>query len=224
MTKKFKIKAILFDMDDTIIHSSTIWYKVVESFLGKENIPKFLESNNKTSAFSGVPKICKIFKEVFKMPKSEKKLEQEIIKKSNDLYQEKIEFLPGFINFHRNIKNQNCKSCIATNAYDETIKIISEKLRFQNLFGKHIYKISDVNNKAKPNPDIFIYAAKQLGISRENCVVFEDSEEGVSAAKNAKIKCVGINSRNNPNLISEADLIINDYSNLTLENIEAKLL
>jgi len=170
-----------------------------------------------------VPRICKVLKNAFDLAEEEKEIEQKLVKASNVLYQEKINFLDGFTNFHNHLKDKNIKNCIASNAYDETMKIISKKLNFSSFFGHHVYTISSVDNKPKPHPDIFLHAAKQLDVPKENCVVFEDAAEGILAAKRAGIKCVGIDNKTNSSHIKDADLIIDGYQDLTIEKIEEKL-
>ena len=67
---------------------------------------------------------------------------------------------------------------------------------------------------SKPAPDIFLYCAKQLGVFPENCIVIEDAEAGIEAAKQAGMKTVGIGSREKLNkadyiYFSPADIDLN---------------
>ncbi len=74
----------------------------------------------------------------------------------------------------------------------------------------------DVVNRTKPDPEMFLLAAKQIGVSPKNCLVFEDGIHGMQAAQRAKMKCVGLvedKTKNYPtkNLISSFAEINLDY-------------
>lgn len=69
-------------------------------------------------------------------------------------------------------------------------------------------------SKAKPDPEVFLLAAQELGISPDNCVVFEDAKAGVEAAKRAGMKCIGVGTSTE---LSAADIIIPGFGNIDLD-------
>jgi beta-phosphoglucomutase-like phosphatase (HAD superfamily) len=72
----------------------------------------------------------------------------------------------------------------------------------------------------KPSPNIFLMAAKLLKVEPEHCLVFEDSFHGSLAAKRAEMKCIGYTFHGkNPQDLSHADLKVDDYSGLTVEQL-----
>lgn len=74
--------------------------------------------------------------------------------------------------------------------------------------------------EGKPNPTVFLLAAEKLGVEPKDCVVFEDSCPGVTAAKRAGMKCVAIVLPNHPKQdVSQADVILDDLSKYTDELI-----
>ncbi|MNN93654.1 Beta-phosphoglucomutase [compost metagenome] len=68
--------------------------------------------------------------------------------------------------------------------------------------------------KSKPFPDVFLRAAEQLGVPTSECVVIEDSTHGISAAKAANIFCIGYQNPMGKQNLSQADRIIEDFSEL----------
>lgn len=72
----------------------------------------------------------------------------------------------------------------------------------------------------KPNPQIFEMAASKLNVKPQNSVVCEDAILGVAAAKNGKFKCVGIDRYSNPKRLSEADIVINSFNNISIKDLE----
>lgn len=74
--------------------------------------------------------------------------------------------------------------------------------------------------KGKPHPDIFLLAAKRLGLGRKECIVIEDAVLGITAAKRAKIKAIGIDRYGKPARLKQANLIVNSLKKLTLSKLE----
>lgn len=75
-------------------------------------------------------------------------------------------------------------------------------------------------NRAKPDPEVFVTGAEDLGIDPEYCVVFEDAVAGVQAAHNAGMKAVGIGS---PEILGQAELVIPGFANVTVKGLLQKL-
>ena len=78
-------------------------------------------------------------------------------------------------------------------------------------FGANQYCIAAVGNKAKPNPAIFLHAAKQLNVEPHECVVFEDSIAGFKAAQAAGMKCIAIKNSLNKDSLELVDSAIESY-------------
>lgn len=72
----------------------------------------------------------------------------------------------------------------------------------------------------KPDPEIFLTAAKSIGLSADECVVFEDAESGVEAAKRGGFFCVGIDRLNQPNYFQLANIVVKDLGDADFELIE----
>ena len=86
-------------------------------------------------------------------------------------------------------------------------------------------KISGADLKeSKPNPEIFVKAAKLTGHSKEECIVIEDSTNGIVAAKSAGIYCVGYNSFNSKNQnYDNANIIITDLNEIKFKKVSELL-
>lgn len=80
---------------------------------------------------------------------------------------------------------------------------------------------SDFVSKGKPAPDIFLYTAKKLETQPNECLVIEDSPNGILAAKNARMKCIGFRYEFNKNMdLSKADLVVESFKKLNLNEIK----
>ena len=87
------------------------------------------------------------------------------------------------------------------------------------LYHKFLWEYSQINNICKPDPAIYLYAAQQLGVHPKNCVAFEDSIPGITAAKAAGMFCIGINTGKDRQALAQADHIIDHYDELIIENL-----
>jgi beta-phosphoglucomutase-like phosphatase (HAD superfamily) len=84
-------------------------------------------------------------------------------------------------------------------------------------------KLSGADLKAsKPHPEIFINAAKAAGVSPSECVVIEDSTNGIIAAKEANIFCIAYKSAHSKDQdYTRADLLVSDYKDITFDKIKS---
>ena len=76
-------------------------------------------------------------------------------------------------------------------------------------------------SRGKPHPDIYRLTATKLKVENTRCLVFEDSPNGVKAAKDAGMKCIGITTNFNTEELNKADLVIDAYTELPIEKMMA---
>lgn len=129
-----------------------------------------------------------------------------------------IAFIPGFLDFHRSVANKY-RMAVGTSLEKTLFPLIEHKIPLSKLFGKHVYSIADIGYISKPNPDIFLHAAKNLGVPPENCVVIEDAPNGVTAARKAGMRCIALTTSLRREKLSEADLIVDSYFEIDLGKI-----
>lgn len=119
------------------------------------------------------------------------------------------------------------KQCIATggNQYQNDTKIIQSELI--NIFKNNCFT-ADMVEKGKPNPDIFLLAAEKMQVSASDCIIIEDSLEGIRGGKNAGMKVFafcGAKANNNPKykqkcLLVGADKVFDNMEHLHTELIK----
>ncbi len=111
---------------------------------------------------------------------------------------------------------------LASSSPKEQIDYILNKFKLEAYFHARISG-DDVEN-GKPDPEIFLRAARLVNIKPDRCVVIEDSYNGILAAKNAGMKCIGYRNLNSGNqIIDSADIIIDTFNDFPLTGIEELL-
>ena len=110
---------------------------------------------------------------------------------------------------------QDNEQAIALGSASKNARTILKKV---NLYGAFDALVdgNDVS-KAKPDPEVFLIAAKQLGINPESCIVFEDSVAGIQAANIANMVSIGIGDKN---ILKEADFVFSDFTEISFEFID----
>ncbi len=145
-------------------------------------------------------------------------VEELIIRKRtifNDAFDHKedLELLEGVENLIRNLHENEFELILASSASKVNIDRVFRRFGLHTYF-KHIVSGEDFP-KSKPHPAIFEFAASLSKVPKENCIVIEDSTNGVLAAKAAGIYCIGYNSIHSKlQDLSKADLIINHFDEL----------
>lgn len=219
-----KFQAVIFDLDGTIISTDTIWKQARLEVLRRRNIPltpEFVAAlEAKMKAFNNYHESCQILKEMGNLSDPLEVIRVELLKIGKALYHhEPFPYIKGFENFHDKIKALRLPTAIATNCTYNLLGIIDKKINLKKHFGQHMYSAQSTNNRRKPDPAIFLYAAAQLGIEPSKCLVIEDSTNGIAAAKAAGMTCIGINTALDREFIKKADFKADSYDEIDIESI-----
>ncbi len=129
-----------------------------------------------------------------------------------------INVRPGFEEFSEGLKDSGIKIALATsNTWEMADKVLT-KVNLQNFFEE--VTTSDEVTYTKPDPDLFLLSADKLGIERGECLVIEDAVSGVEAAHRAGMKVVAISRSETADLLQDADLVVEGFSELTPKTLE----
>ncbi|QVY66663.1 beta-phosphoglucomutase [Polaribacter sp. Q13] len=210
-------KGFIFDLDGVIVDTAKYHYlawKKLANELG------FEFSKEQNELFKGVSrKRClEILLEIGNREATQEEFDTWMIEKNVDYlkYIENMdasEILPDVPKVLEFLKGQNIP--IALGSASKNAQPILEKVGLLHYFDT----IVDGNNvtKAKPDPEVFLLAAKQLGVNANDCVVFEDAVAGVEAANAAKMISIGIGDQK---ILSEAQFNFLDFTEISTDFIQ----
>lgn len=215
-------KAIIFDMDGTIIDTEHIWRKATVELIQTRGIqldPEQKEWLAVQLRGMAMPKACTFIKDAYGLNDEICDLIEEKSKKAVELYEKNVCFINGFTDFHAQAQQFNLKTGLATNSFDDTLNVTRKILKLEDFFGHHIYGISCVNFIPKPDPAIYLHAAEKLNIHPSECIAIEDSAHGIKAATQAGMLCIGINTAGNKEALAESHIIVDHYKDISLKKL-----
>lgn len=206
------IKAVIFDMDGVIIDSEPLHYKIFMNYTKTKF--GFTISDEEYDTFIGTTNL-----HMFSKLKEKYKIESDINTLLQEYEEKCVEFLmsekgekpiSGVDILVKKLYEENFKLALASSSPKKQIHIVLDMFSLSDYFSQ---KVSGQEvEKGKPAPDIFLRAAELLGVLPEECLVFEDSRNGVLAAKTAGMKCIAFyNPNSGKQDLSYADKIIKSF-------------
>ncbi len=213
-----KYKGYIFDLDGVLVDSSRIHYrgwKDVLKALGRDvDYETF-----RTTFFGkrGVDTLEALFGKGKFNDDEVKQLSDEVDSNFVKTVAEVGVPIPGALEFVRGLKAAGQKIALGTSAPRPNVDAFLEAFSLRGVFDEEV--CGDDVSRGKPNPEVFLRAAAGLDEAAGDCVVFEDSIPGVTAAKAAGAVCVALLTTTTREALSKADFFIKDFSDDTLKRI-----
>lgn len=190
-------KAIIFDLDGVVVSTDECHYLAWKKLADEEGIYFDRTINTRLRGVSRMESLEIVLEKADKNYTDEQK--QEMAARKNGYYVEMIKklttdaILPGALEFCNRAKNSGIKIAIGSSSKN-AIPILNQ-LGLFDLFDA----VADGNDitRSKPAPDVFLVAAKKLGIPPQDCMVVEDADAGVEAALAASMDVLAVGSASN---------------------------
>lgn len=215
-----KHKALLFDLDGVLVDTAKYHYIAWKELADELGIPFTVQDNERLKGVSRT-RCMEILLELGNRTMSPE--EQNLCcERKNDAYLRYIdkmkeeELFPGVREFLGDARARGY--AIGLGSASKNSALILERLRLTEYFDTLVdgTRVS----QAKPDPEVFLLGAKDLGVLPRDCIVFEDSVAGIQAAHTGGMEAVGIGT---PEKLPEADCHLPGFSGITMEDVEAAL-
>ena len=214
------INTVIFDMDGVIVDTEPVHhyayhqhFKELEIDVSEEMYATFT-GNSTRNVYQRIKEAYKLSYDVEMMVDNKRN----IFNNAFDL-KEDLDMLPGVKDLIADLHSNGIQLILASSSAKVTIERIFKRFSLHQYF-THIVSGEDFE-KSKPHPAIFEHAASLSVAPKEECIVIEDSTNGVRAAKAAGLYCVGYNSEHSKlQDLSEADVVISHFNELTAEKIK----
>lgn len=203
-----KYKCIIFDCDGVLVDSETIAFSILVDMANELGA----NMNKQTTTIDFKGRSLNYFMEtvsnIIKKPLPDN-FEAEYRKLSFKAFSEEVEPIEGV---EKVIKKLNIPFCVASSGPSNKIKLNLETVGLLKYFENNIFSCYDIQ-KWKPDPDIFLWAAKTMGFNPQECLVIEDSLTGIKAAKAGGFDVFGFTAHDFKNeLEAEADKTFKNMS------------
>lgn len=210
---------VIFDMDGVIVDTEPLHKKAYYQHFGELNIEVDAELFSKFTGKS-TRNVYQMVKDIFGIGTETEVLIQRKRTIFYDLFDTDpaLTLLDGVEVLINDLHSQNFQLILASSAAKTTIDRVFKRFNLFPFFS-HLVSGEDFP-ESKPNPAIFIEAQRLSGNDKSNCIVIEDSTNGILAANGAGIFCIGYKSANSKNQNYEtADLVIHHFNELDVDKL-----
>lgn len=209
------MRGAVFDVDGTILDSMGIWYTVTVSFLADHGVcitPEQADAYSEMTLEQSLPYL----KDQFLPHMSVKEISDGIFSMLSDEYSSRVQAKPGVCEYIHRLHSGGVRIAVATSSYARLCRSAFKRLGIDGCISA--YAFSHEVGCGKDKPDIYLLAAKKLGLAPEECTVFEDLLTGVISARSAGFYVTAVADHSNitdtQRLIQNSDRYITGWDEL----------
>ena len=212
LLQKLKTKAVIFDLDGTLINNNSFhlisWQRYLKK-IGKDISEKEYKANiNGRTNKDAVEYI-------YGRRMSDEEAMRYALEKEEiymNLYKPLIKPVAGLLEFLEELRQRNVPMAIATSGVQVNIDFLFDNIDIKKYF--NVVLNSTHIQRGKPHPEIYLKTAAALNTAPKNCLVFEDAVVGIEAAHDARMKVIALATTHEKEELATADMVIENYNDL----------
>ena len=215
------IEAVVFDLDGVLLDSEQLWDKAREQ-LARERGGRWHDQAQRDMMGMSSLEWSRYMHETIGLPEPPEEISREVVERLTALYRERLPAIPGAKEAVERLA-ADYKLGLASSSNRELIDLALELLGVAHLFAATVS--SEEVAHGKPAPDVYLEAARRLGIEPARAAAVEDSQNGILAAKAAGMRVIAIPNRHFPpdeEALARADVTLSSLAELTAEAAEPR--
>ena len=209
--------AVIFDMDGVIAHTNPHHTEAFKQFFDKYGVAYTIEEFEDHMYGKHNDYIMRYFFKRLLDDAEVKRLGEEKESLFREIYADHVAPIEGLLQFLDALKTAGYRVGVATSAPRANLDFIIDKLSIR-MYMESVLSSEDVTAH-KPDPQIYLKSANRLNVEPRNCIVFEDSHSGVSAARNAGAAVVGVLTSHTADELPPCERYIHDYREIGVDDI-----
>jgi HAD superfamily hydrolase (TIGR01509 family) len=215
------IEAVVFDLDGVLLDTEQLWDEAREQ-LARERGGRWHDQAQRDMMGMSSLEWSRYMHETIGLPEPPEEISREVVERLTALYRERLPAIPGAKEAVERLA-ADYKLGLASSSNRELIDLALELLGVAHLFAATVS--SEEVACGKPAPDVYLEAARRLGIEPARAAAVEDSQNGILAAKAAGMRVVAIPNRHFPpdeQALAQADVTLGSLAELTAEAVEPR--
>jgi HAD superfamily hydrolase (TIGR01509 family) len=209
-------RGVIWDLDGVLVDTGEFHYQAWSETLKNNGIPLTRESFKVTFGMNNTGVLTTLLGSP-PAPEFLARIEEEKERRFRESIRGRVQALPGVQLWLERFKAAAIPQAIASSAPQANIDAIVDELGFRSYFTA---LVSGGNMPGKPDPAVFLEAARLIDIPAERNVVIEDAVAGVEAARRAGMKCVAVTTTNPREALTSAHLVVDRLDDLSWEELE----
>jgi beta-phosphoglucomutase len=206
MVAKF---AVLWDMDGVLVDTGELHYQSYVGVFEELGVAFDRQAFQRVFGMTASASIRSLAKDI--APERVTELDQRKEALFRQMLPGQVQALQGVEKWLRRLKAEGVAMAVASSAPQENIDAVLDELALRPYFDAII---SASRLPSKPDPAVFLEAARQLGFDPSQCIVIEDAIAGVTAARRAGMKCIAVTTTNPAEKLAQADLVVDRLDGL----------
>jgi HAD superfamily hydrolase (TIGR01509 family) len=214
------IEAVVFDLDGLLLDSEQVWDEVRER-LTKERGGRWHDRAQADMMGMSSTEWSRYMHEELGVPDCPAEINRLVVERMMERYRERLPLVDGAVEAVRRI-GERWPLGLASSSNRELIDLALELMGLADLF--RVTVSSEEVERGKPAPDVYLEAARRLGVTPEHAVAVEDSGAGIRAAKAAGMRVIAIPNPHFPppeDVLERADLVLDSLAELTPAAVES---